>query len=218
MKKKIIILIITIVLCTGCSISKVDTSSINNIVSSILYSDNKLHNVYMEGYKFYLPKNMKIVDKQDYNIKIRENDNNYFLYIDTVAYYFKTGNKFVSDVNHFYSEKIDYNDKIGFIDITDEDDSYFIVVMYNYAKIEALVPKEDLNNALISISSILSSIKYNDETIGINVKSSGSIGQEEVFDIFTSKKENDNFLTYKEEYGTYSGTIINDPDIVDVDD
>jgi len=207
----------TIVLCTGCSISKVNITSINNIIDTILYGDNKIYNTFMEGYKFYLPKGMKITDKQDFNIKIKNNDNYYFLYIDTVAYYFRTNNRFLSDDTHFYSQRIDYGDKIGFIDITEESDGYFVVLMYNYAKVEAYVEKDDLNDALISICSILSSVEYNDDTISKRIQSNGSSGQEEEFDIFASKKENDNFLTYKEEYGTYSGTIINDPDIVDVE-
>ena len=109
-------------------------------------------------------------------------------------------------------------DKFGYVDITEEEDGYFIVLMYNYAKAEAYVEKDELYDALAGISKILSTVTYNDDTISKRIESIGAIGQEESFDIFDSKKEKDNFLTYKEEYGTFSGTIINDPDIVDVEE
>ena len=46
------------------------------------------------------------------------------------------------------------------------------------------------------------------------------ISQEENFNLFESKIENDNFLKYEEEYGTYKETIdINvDNDIIDFDE
>ena len=67
---------------------------------------------------------------------------------------------------------------------------------------------------------ILSTIKYNDSVISQYVGSVGTIFQEEKFNIFNSEAENDNFLKYEEEYGTYKQTIdINkDNDIIGVDD
>ena len=39
-----------------------------------------------------------------------------------------------------------------------------------------------------------------------------TVVQEEEFDIFSSKHENDNFITYEKEYGTYREDSLNDLD------
>ena len=85
--------------------------------------------------------------------------------------------------------------------------------MYNYSKIEAYVEKEDLNETLVNACNILSSIKYNDIIIDTYVANKKNITQEETFDIFSSKKENDSFLTYEKEYGTYKEDITSEDTI-----
>ena len=42
---------------------------------------------------------------------------------------------------------------------------YRINFMYNYSKVEALVEKQDLNESVLNISYILSTIKYNKTVI-----------------------------------------------------
>ena len=174
----------------------------------------------MEGYSLYLPKGVKIVDKNDYNLKIKDSKNYYYLYVDTIAYYYKTKNSFVENNSHFYARKFDYNGKIGYVDIVNKDDYYFVVIMYNYTKIETYVKKEDFSSALMNMSSILSSVKYNDSVIEGYVGSEKMTTQEERFNIFDSNIENDNFLKYESEYGTYKEKIDigKDTDIIDVDE
>ena len=220
MKKLLAAFLISLCFITGCTIVKVSDSSITDIFKTILYVDNNLSNTYMEGYSLYLPKGVKIVDKSDYNIKVKDSENYYYLYIDTVAYYYKVNNSFVPNNNHFFSKKIDSNGKIGYVDIVSNDDYYFIVLMYNYTKIESYVKKEDFSSALINMSSILSSIKYNEKVIEGHVGNEKMTTQEERFNIFDSNIENDNFLKYESEYGTYKETIdVNkDNDIIDVDE
>ena len=92
--------------------------------------------------------------------------------------------------------------------------------MYNYSKIETYVLKKDFDVSFINMCSILSSVKYNDSIIKNYVGKEGHVFQEEKFNIFNSKEENDKFLKYEEEYGTYKETIVpnKDNDIIDIDD
>lgn len=220
MKKLLVIFLISLCFVSGCTITKVSDESISDIFDTILYADNNLSNTYMEGYSLYIPKGLSLVDKSDYNLKIKDNNYYYYLYVDTVAYYYKTENAFIEKNNNFFSKKINDKDKIGYVDITSDGDYYFIVIMYNYTKIEAYVKKEDFTKSLMNVCSILSSIKYNDKIIEDRVGNDKMTTQEERFNIFDSNIENDKFLKYESEYGTYKETIdINkDNDVIDVDE
>ena len=220
MKKLLVTFLISLCFITGCSVTKVSGKSVGDIFDTVLYVDNNLGNTFMEGYSLYLPKGVKIIDKSDYNLKIKDNKNYYYLYIDTVAYYYKVPNSFVPNNNHLLSKKIDENDKIGYIDVVVHGDYYFIVIMYNYTKIETYVKKEDFENSIINMCTILSSIKYNDKIIEVHVGNEKMTTQEERFNIFDSNIENDNFLKYESEYGVYKEPIDTnmDNDVVDVDE
>ena len=220
MRKLWITLLVSLCFISGCSIIKVSENSVDDVFNTILYVDNNLSNTYMEGYELYLPQGVKVIDKSDYNLKIKDNKNYYYLYIDTIAYHYKVDNAFNENYNHFYSKRIAYNGKIGYVDIVDKGDHYFVVLMYNYAKIESYVNKSDFHSVIMNMCSILSSVKYNDSIINGYVGSNKTVLQEERFDIFDSNMENDNFLKYESEYGTYKEKIdINkDNDIVDVDE
>jgi hypothetical protein len=174
----------------------------------------------MEGYSLYLPRGVTVIDKTDYNLKIKDNNYYYYLYIDTIAYHYKVENSFKENNKHFFSRKFMNNGKSGYIDSVEKDDYYFVVARYNYAKIESFVEKDDFANSIISMCSLLSSIKYNDKVIDGYVGNKTMILQEERFNIFDSHIENDNFLKYESEYGTYkeSSDIGKDNDIIDVDE
>jgi len=212
MRKVIIALLFSVLFVSGCSIIKVSNDSITDIFDTVLYVDNNLSNTYMNGYKFYLPHGVKVIDKNDYNIKIKDDGVFYYLYIDTIAYYYKTNNTYTVNNNHFYSEKIEKNGINGYVDIEEIGDKYFIVLMYNYAKIESYIDKSEFDKTFTNMCYILSTIKFNDEIINEYVGVNSTVVQEEEFDIFSSKHENDNFLTYEKEYGTYKEDNLNDLD------
>ena len=221
MKKLLITLLISSIMVIGCSIKKVSSNSVNDMLDTILYVDNKLVNTYMDGYEFYLPQGINVIDKKDYNLTIKDNKNNYYLYVDTIAYYYHQENTYEEKSDHYFSQKINYQGKEGFIDIVEKDNYYFVVLMYNYAKIETYILKDDFNISFINMCSILSSIKYNETIIKENIGTDGVSFKEERFNIFDSKAENDNFLKYEEEYGTYKDKIIvtnKDNDIIDLDE
>lgn len=217
MKKLLIQTLIILFLFTGCTIGKVDDTSINGIVETILYKNNNLQNTFFEGYKLYLPHGVNIIDKNEHNLKLKDNQTYYYLYVDTIAYHYNTVSTFSKNDEHFYSKMLDGADKKGFIDIVLNNDKYFIVLMYNYSKIEAYVSKEDLNSTFINMCYILSTVSYNDEIINSYVNDNNLTYQEENFDIFSSKKENDNFLTYEQQYDVYiKETPKKDDDILEI--
>ena len=220
MKKILFALLISLLFVSGCTINKVSDKSVSDILENILYVDNNLSNTYMNGYELYLPQGVKVVDKSDFNLKIKDNTSIYYLYIDTIAYHYKVSNTFKENNSHFFSKKFTHNGKEGYIDIIEKDNYYFIVAMYNYAKIESYVNKDDFTNSVINMCSLLSSIKYNDKVIDGYVGNKTMILQEERFNIFDSNIENDNFLKYESEYGTYKDKIDikQDNDVIDVDE
>lgn len=219
MRKYLIILIVSLTFFTGCSIKKVETDSLKNIFETVLYSKKELSNTYMDGYKFYLPRGVTIANKNDFNLKLKDQKAYYYLYVDTIAYHYKTTNTFTENNKNFYTERFSNDGIEGYIDIEETEDRYFIVIMYNYAKIETYVEKDYLDQALTNACYILSTVSYNDKVIDEYVGSKGTVTKEEAFDIFDSKKENDSFLTYEKEYGTYKEPIVIDNnDVVDIEE
>ncbi len=220
MKKILVTLLVSLCFVSGCSVTKVSNSSLSDIFQTILYADSTISNIYMEGYELYLPQGVKVVDKKDFNLKIKDNNNYYYLYIDTIAYHYQVDNSFVPSTSHFYSQKLMSNGKIGYVDIVDKDNYYYVVLMYNYAKIESFIRKSDFNSVMMNMAAILASIKYNDNVITGFIGDNKTVTQEERFDIFDSNIENDNFLKYESEYGTYKEKIdiSNDQDIINVEE
>lgn len=218
--KKMIYLTLLLVILTGCSISRVDTTSFDSMIESVLYNDNKLFNTLFDGYKFYNPRGTSIREQNDYNITISDSKNTYCLYVDIVSYYYKTKEKHDVDKNIFYSKNLNYKNSVGYIDISEVNDKYFIEAMYNYAKIEAYVEKDSLKDAFLNVCYILSSIDFNESAINYLLSTHEFDLSTEEFSIFKSKKDDDNFLKYVEEFDKYNDTNkkTNDSDIIDTDE
>ena len=211
-------LALLILLFTGCMITKVDDGSFDNIVDTILYKDVTLINTSFEGYKFYRPRGMTVKEKKEYNLEIKDDKNSYYLYVDTIAYYYKTKLNHEVENNIFYSKNLSYKDKFGYIDISKVEDKYFVEVMYNYAKIEAYLDEDNLYDGFINICYILSSIKFNDSAIEYRLSNKKLETKSEEFNIFNSKKSEDNFLKYVEEFDKYENGTAKDQDIIETDD
>lgn len=204
MKKIIILLSILSIFITGCSISKVNSDSIDNIIETVLKKNSKLKNVHFEGYSYYVPKGLTFLDKNEYNATLKDQYGNYYyLYVDVVSKYHKTKEKYKVNKNAYYSKAIQSKNKFGYLEINQIEDKYFIEAMYNYVKIEAYVDEPHLQDVLIDISTVLSSVKYNykvlDTIIGENILNY----KEENYNIFETKKNNTDFLDYVKEYDSY---------------
>ena len=218
--KKIVCLALLVLLLTGCSISKVQNDSFDNIIKTVLYKDTNLFNVSMDGYKFYLPRSATVEEKREYNLEIKDKKNKYYLYLSPVEYYYKTKVNHELNKNIFYSKNLNYNDRTGYIDISKVNDKYFVEVVYNYAKIETYVSDYYLNDAILNVCYILSTLKFNDSVINYKFSNHEFDSTTEEFSIFKSKKTDDNFLKYVEEFDKYNkgSNKSKDDDVIETDE
>ena len=198
MKKKIILLVL-VLLQVGCTIVRIDTKSIDNITSVVLSKNNKLYNRIGRGYKYYVPRGVTYIDSSGSNDKLYSNGVYYYLYLDEVNYYYKKSINYKEKNNIFYSKKINNKGKTGFLEITKKDKMYLIEFVYNYAKIEALVPQSQINETVLNSSYILSTIKYNKNIIKLSLKDNFLREKEETYQEFTKKNQDEgSFLKYEE--------------------
>ena len=169
MKKFTIMLILMVVLLSGCSVVRINTKDIDSILNAVLTKSNNLYNQVGQGYKYYVPAGVTFIDNDEHNNILYCDGNYYYLYIDIVDYYYKTKINYKEKNNVYYSRKFDKKDGFkysGYLEITKESNNmYHIDFVYNYSKVEALVDKYKLNESVLNISYILSTIKYNHTVI-----------------------------------------------------
>ncbi len=209
MKKIIVLLSITILFLTGCSIYTFDHNEISDNMDYLLSQKANLYNVYYDGYKYYLPKGISFLTKDEYNaLLVDQNNNKYYLYVDAISYYHKIENDYKENSGSYYSKYIEYNKKNGYIQIDEIEGKYFIQFVYNYVKMEAYVPKKDLVNTVDNMCYILRSVKYNnavlDSLIGENVLDY----QEEDYSLFKADSSKESYMDVakrneNEEYSKY---------------
>lgn len=195
MKNKSIILCLMVLLLTGCTVVRIDTTSIDNMVDVVLSKDNTLYNRVGIGYKYYVPRGVTYIDSNETNDRLYSNGVYYYLYLDEIAYYYKNSLDFKKDLSKYYSRKLDK----GYLEITKKDGLYLIEFVYNYAKIEALVPKEDIEMTILNSSYILSTIKYNNNIVKLSLEDDFLKQKEDKYEEFTSKKETNSFLKVEED-------------------
>lgn len=220
MKKLVVLLSISILLVTGCSVSKLSDREITDNVNTILSQDIKLYNVNFEGYKYYVPKGLKILNKDSYNALLNDRFNSkYYLYVDMISYYHKVDNNYKESKKAYYSKKLKYNKKDGYLEITKNDKKYYIEMMYNYAKVEVYASKDNLVNVVNNCSYLLKSIKYNDKVIDSLVGENVLSYKEEKFNIFNtqSNSSKDDFLDIVKEYEPDAEKEMPDDEKIDVD-
>lgn len=195
MKKIIVLLSIVVLFVSGCTIQRLDSTDLGHNIKILLSEKVDIYNVYFEGYKYYIPKGMKLMNRNEYNATfLDKNDNKYYLYVDAISYYHKTENTYMVNDKIHYSNKLEYNKKTGYINIEKIDDKYFIQFMFNYAKMEAYVPEKDLTTVVNNMCLVLRTIKFNDDVleslIGENVLSY----QEEEFSLFETESSREDVL------------------------
>lgn len=199
--KKIILIFSLILILTGCSIVRIDTSSIDNILSVILTKNNKLYNQIGQGYKYYLPGGVTYIDSDDSNDILYCNGTYYYLYINTISYYYNTKIKYEKNKDAYYSKEILTKDGFkyeGYIEIVEKDGLYHLEFVYNYAKIEAIVDEDDLNDTVLNASYILSTIKYNKNIIKIMLDDDYFTNKTGKYNDYTTNEDSGNFKLEKE--------------------
>lgn len=195
MKKFVILLLVTLIL-TGCTVVRIDTDNIDNTINVVLSKNNNLYNQVGKGYKYYVPRGVSYIDTVEFNDKLYSNGDYYYLHIDAISYYYQKEMDFTERSDIYYSRKFDINDKVGYLEIEEKNDKYLINFFYNYARIQALVDKEDINSVILNASYILSTVKFNYEVIKLMLDDEFFINKEETYDIFESTSESNNFLEY----------------------
>ena len=210
MKK--ILIIICLLFITGCS--DIRKQSYDDIINNIATRANK-DNVYRTGYSYYLPRGMKVADSTLYNEAITDARYKYYLYVDIVSYYKKVTKDYSVNDNALVSKKLDYDGKFGYVEVNLlKNDKYLVEIMYNYAKIEVIVDKSNLNEAMLSIINILKSVEYNDSIIANLMGDDVLNFSEEEFNIFNTKGSESNYLTVDKDASKEEDTKIPDPDLI----
>lgn len=201
MKKVMLIVFLCFIVC-GCV--NVNNSSIDQILTDSLSSELKFYNTQRSGYKYYLPKGIKTLNKNDYNEILADGKNKYYMYVDVLSYKNKISFDYIRKTDAYYSNVIKYQDKFGYLEIKKlENEKYLIEIMYNYAKIEVMVEDKEINKTIAYAISILSSIEYNDNVLDNLLGENKLNFSDEEYNIFETAETESNYLDWVEKYDNY---------------
>lgn len=195
--KKILLPLFIILLLTGCTKIDKNTKEYKDVVESILISDNHNVNTASVGYKYYIPIGVDLTYDSDFNKGFKVKDTKIILYVDIVSYYYKNKLNYEEENNNFY-----YYSKIkdGYIAITENEDNYYLKIIYNYSKVEAYVTKDKLIDIIAYSTIILNSITYNDNLISNFIEKNISFGNELTYEIDKPENSESKFSQYLQEY------------------
>ena len=115
MKKKIISIFIIILLTTGCT--TIESNSYDEILTNTTNTLVNTTNINRVGYKYYLPKGMRLLSYEGSNEIISHGENIYYLYVDYVSYYNKIPSSYTEPKTAVYSKNILKDKKFGYIEI-----------------------------------------------------------------------------------------------------
>ena len=210
MKNKLIIcILISFLFISGCT--KISDTSYDAIVNTISIKNNK-QNTYNSTFKFYLPNELSVINYDEYNEILISENYKYYLYVDIISYYEKLTYEYTIWEACYYSKKINYDGKYGYVEINlKENNQYLIEIMYNYAKIEVMVDYEDINLVLYNCVTILKDLEYNDMIIEPLVNNKSLNFKEETYDIFNPKSKDSSYLNIIDG-GTQDSNIENTKD------
>ena len=201
--KKVIVIILFMFLLTGCT--NVSKLSYDQILGNISTRSNR-DNTYRTGYSYYLPRNMRVRSSTLYNEVITDSKYKYYLYVDLVSYSKGVVKDYKVNNNAVYSKSINYDGKFGYAEINLlKNDKYLVEIMYNYAKIEVIVEKEDINKSVTNAMIVLSTITYTDDIVKNLLSIDEVTSSEEKFSVFDEDASDSNFLEVYKEYGNYEG-------------
>ncbi len=209
MKKRIFLLILLTFTITGCT--NLSNKDLGELTDTMLENNNNLVNNVFDGYKYYVPKGLKLISKDDYNATfLDEYNNRYYFYIDVISYYNKENLDYTVNKKAYLSKKISNSNKEGYLEITKTNDNkyYFIQYMYNYGKVEVFVKENALRSAIINISSILKSLQFNRNVLETIIGNKVLDYKEDTYNVMKPKGStatNDTYLEYEERYGIYEG-------------
>ncbi len=198
--KKVIMLACLVLLLTGCV--KIETSD-NDYIQIINYclNDNDISNNVALGYKFYVPRGVKLIKNYDYNQNFLIDDNYLYLYVDIISYYYNNKLNYDDSLGNYYYQEFSFDNKEGYIAISEnENNEYYVTIIYNYAKIE-FYSTEDKLPKLISLSTIiLNNIKYNNIIIEDILENNSGDFSNVTYELDKPEDASSNFSQFLEEY------------------
>ena len=196
MKRLIVLLSISILCLTGCSVYKLDNTNIGKNIKILLSHKTKMHNVNYDGYKYYLPKGVTFINKDEYNAVFKDVNNDiYYMYVDVFSYYNKVENTYEINEKSHYSQRLDYNGKTGYIQIDEKNKNrYFVQFVFNYVKIEAYIKKENLTDAVDNMCYLLRSVRFNDSVLESMVGENVLDYQEEDYSLFKADSSKESYM------------------------
>ena len=208
--KKILILIVLLIFTSGCLY--IQDADVEEIIYQVQNSPLTLSNQIRSGYRYQLPQGMQVLSVNQHNEIIKARGFRFFLYIDFVSYYNQT--PFVYELSEvsYISKNITFNDIPGYLEVNVKEGKYLIEIMFNYAKIEVIVDRRYLNEAIANALIILSTIRFNDDIVSSMMSDNMQIFGEEQFNIFETNRGESNFLQHLEDYDYYDGSTIPDLD------
>ncbi len=199
---KKILLVLIVLLLTGCVKIDSDNNDYISVINGSL-SKNKISNNVGIGYKFYVPRGVKLIKNYDYNQSFLVGDDYIYLYVDIISYYYRSKlnyNAKTSD-NIYYNNNISFDDKVGFISIIDKkNDNYYVKIVYNYARVEFFTDKNNLNKMIGISSAILNNIDYNDLIIKNVLDNNYGNYKEIKYKVDKPEDAGSNFSQFLEEY------------------
>lgn len=195
MKKLLILLSISVLFITGCSVTRLDSNDLLKNVDNLLSVKVSMYNEFYEGYKYYLPKTLKFIDKDEYNAILQDRNNNrYYLYIDAISYYHKIKNDYEEKDGSYISKRLDYRKKTGYLQIDELDSKYFVQYVFHYGKMEAYVSHDELVDVITNMSCVLRSVKFNNEVLASLIGENVLDYKEEDYSLFKADSSKENFL------------------------
>ena len=82
--KKCLLFLLCLVLLSGCTITRMDNKTYEEVIDSILSLNINLYNKVGKGYKYYAPRGVVRLDSNTYNDVLKRNDIIYYLYVDVI--------------------------------------------------------------------------------------------------------------------------------------
>lgn len=205
--KKFVLIFVLLIMLSGCSITRIDNNSFDEIMDKVLDLKINTYNKIGSGYKYYAPRGVVRTNLKEYNDILKRDNLSYYLYVDVVGHYYNTNEEYIRENNTFYSKEITKNGKKGFIDINKKDNKLYIKMFYNYARIESCVEEKDLKKTILDMSYILTSIKFNDSLLTKLYEAGDLSSKDEAYKLFKNKDKEGNFLEYIKEFDKYDESL-----------
>ena len=147
------------------------------------------------------------------NEVLTDGNYNYYLYADMISFYNKTSFDYKENKTSYKSLNLKDDKASGYLEINQKNDKYLIEIMYNYAKIEVIVDKDDINKAIVNSMIVLTTIDYTDDVIKNLLSIDDMTSSEENFSLFD--ESNDSNLLEVIKPGDYvDKDEVPDPDVI----